>query len=194
MTPQTQTKKIRNAIEPIFEEWGVSVIDRDGCPVESETELFKRELIEAIKPLLPKDNNAGDFWSMTESAAKKIEEQNAMIERVESVLVYDGIEMGGNGKWESAIRYLVKVENEHGWNIETLWAWAEEEGGQGGKYEFKPGFISKGLVMKDPLPQIKAWIKEAHAVQEEALPDLPHMRKFVPEEGNYVPNPYPRKR
>ena len=94
MTPQTQTKKIRNAIEPVLEYYYPA---EPRAHYDGSGELID-ELVAAILPLMAKDNNAGDFWSMTESAAKKIEEQNAMIERVENVLVYDGIEMGGNGK------------------------------------------------------------------------------------------------
>ena len=155
--------------------------DPKGCSLISTTETTTE--------------NTPDFFSLTESAIPKIEKQNAMIKRVKDITGWS-LDTGGNGKGERALNKLIKLESSGVGDLELFWKWNTPDPlDKNDPRHFDR--LRYGAFIKDQTLLAK-WVEDRAGdymqEQEEALPDLPHMRKFVPEEGNYVPNPYPRKR
>jgi len=179
MTPQTQSKKIRNIIEPVLEKYLIfTKQDWDiGLPLSGRDEILV-DLFIAIKPLMAKEMPTDD------ETERKIQELDDMKAEVEKCLP-EGTEIsfGGSGKWEKAIRYLIKVKKKHGWTFKVLMLWID-----GDEKRFEKDRISYGSLMKDPHEQLKIWMPIVHAVKEtEEM--RPEYKKFVAEEIKSVPNP-----
>ena len=177
MTPQTQSKKIRNAIEPILKEY-LPMGQDDPYPKDFTFDELVSYLVAAIKPLMAKEMPTDD------ETERKIQELDDMKAEVEKCLP-EGTEIsfGGSGKWEKAIRYLIKVKKKHGWTFKVLMLWID-----GDEKRFEKDRISYGSLMKDPHEQLKIWMPIVHAVKEtEEM--RPEYKKFVAEEIKSVPNP-----
>jgi hypothetical protein len=143
MTPQTRTKKIRNAIEPVLEKYGLA------SPFEVGE--FVTDIVDAMLPLMVKEMPTTDE---TESKIKAIDD---MIKHVEQVL---NVQIDyGKKKWEAAIKYLIKVK-EKDWDIAVMWIHLNSD-----ELKFKKDIPSIGTIMKDPEDVVKTWMPIAHAVK-----------------------------
>ena len=142
MTPQTRTKKIRNAIEPVLFDF-----ELEPYIVTALLEV----LIPAILPLMVKEMPTTDE---TEAKIKAIDD---MIKHVEQVL---NVQIDyGKKKWEAAIKYLIKVK-EKDWDIAVMWIHLNSD-----ELKFKKDIPSIGTIMKDPEDVVKTWMPIAHAVK-----------------------------
>ena len=143
MTPQTRTKKIRNAIEPVLEKYGLSP--------PFEVGEFVSDIVDAMLPLMVKEMPTTDE---TEAKIKAIDD---MIKHVEQVL---NVQIDyGKKKWEAAIKYLIKVK-EKDWDIAVMWIHLNSD-----ELKFKKDIPSIGTIMKDPEDVVKTWMPIAHAVK-----------------------------
>jgi hypothetical protein len=190
---QTQTRKIRKAIEPVLKEFKIEEALRDFMSEEDdgyEYMCFEREIIAAIKPLLSPDTSMSkDAFNLLglgdEKLNAKLKRQDKMIARVKSETGYT-LNMGGNGKGEATVKQLMKLEDEQGLTIEEFWKWNISE-------EQTYNCLRFAVIRKDPM-SICDWMEaKADEYMTEAKPKdtkLYH-KKYVPEEetDEYIPNP-----
>jgi len=177
----------------------VSPDDTDGESVSNSSETVSK-LSQSVSPRVihnqsnqnnhipQKTKKTKDTLDLFLQPNKKVEEIEEMINHVEKVIGAPGSINYGKKSWEKAIKYLIEVKDK-GWDFKVMWLHLNSE-----ELKFKKDIPSIGSLMAKPDEVVRSWMPLAHAVQEETLPDLPHMRKYVPEEGNYVPNPYSTKR
>ena len=138
-------------------------------------ESIKESIKETDHPLFSKEAN------------QKVQETESMINEVEKALgILDCVNMEGSGKWEKAIRYLIKMKKEKGWSFQVLWLYVNSD-----DVKYEKDKLSYGSLMKDPHALLKAWMPRAHAVQSEQIPDTKlYHKKYIPEASDeYIPNP-----
>ncbi|MBT6321856.1 MAG: hypothetical protein HOJ31_06690 [Anaerolineae bacterium] len=154
---------------------------RDGKPVTDNHTLSNKDLSNK------ESSNISDNPLFSKEANAKVQETENMINEVEKALgILDCVNMGGSGKWEKAIRYLIKMKKEKGWSFQVLWLYVNSD-----DVKYEKDKLSYGSLMKDPHALLKAWMPRAHAVQSEQIPDTKlYHKKYIPEASDeYIPNP-----
>jgi hypothetical protein len=171
MSDPTPTRELRDAIKQAMADYhgtDVKMID------DALGDIYVSAIAEAVKAfyaergmhLTRKPKSLNELLYNAEADAV-IAEQNDMIAHVHSVTGYEP-DMGGNGKWEKAIKYLVKVKKENGWDIATLWKMMHEtetvNGREQAKYwAFEKDRISYGSLMRNPYEMLDLWMPRAYA-------------------------------
>ena len=147
---KTQTKRIREAIEPTLNDWNVF----EHIPDVLDRKAFMVQLTTAIKPLMKKE-----LPTDAETEAK-VQAVDDMIKHVEGVMPKGTKLNYGSKKWEKAIKYLINVKNEYGWDFKILWIYIH-----GDERKFETNRISVGSLMGNPDEQLKIWMPIAHATK-----------------------------
>jgi hypothetical protein len=151
----TDTRKFKQAIIPILQEYIYDLPSYGGGGKDHP--LVVRLTSEHMRL------KHGALYN--QDAEKRIEETQDMIDEVEKALgVVDAIDLGGNGKWEKAIRYLIKMKKDKGWEFKVLWAFVNSE-----EMTYEAGRLSYGKLMKDPYNELKAWMPRAHATSKKEV-------------------------
>jgi hypothetical protein len=214
MSDPTPTRALRDAIEQAlfsFEIGDHDIVMYDAMVEEGDKKPYTDDEIIALIANAVLDHYAAlgidlrrrdlDQWELVRKGKPKslnellynaeadavIAEQNEMIAHVHSVTGYEP-DMGGNGKWESAIKYLVRVKKENGWDIATLWKMMHEtetvNGREQAKYwAFEPGRISYGTLMTNPHEMLKLWMPRAYA---DAIADPKNDGDFQMDENGMI--------
>ena len=167
-------KQILEAIEPVLKNYSIDTIPH--C-TDGEKELYA-DLVEAIDSIGKVDKDTLGFLGFSDpNAEDKVQLVEDMINHVNKTL---GIQLDyGKRKWAQAIKYLIKVKVEKGWDIQVMWLHLNSE-----ELKYKKEIPSIGSIMKDPEEVIKNWMPIAHATKTDTSPTV-----YTREKKSGVPNP-----